>query len=283
MPASSTTTVVPGRSWNSGSGGRSGRCHSWSSLATVSERIPVSRSSTRAAFAVGATPNTARPCSCRSATAAASMRVLPAPAGPTTRTRRSSPATEAAASACSTSSPSPFTVVDGAGGSVWASIAQVMMCSSSASTASEVKRGAVGSIHSERPSDARRVVVVGWVEIDTVFEHPVGGALDGVEPAASRHLRHGTLHVTDRLQHVGPTPRRVLRRHRRHDLANRQRHGRRRVCGPRLDLGDELVDGPAGVGCFAPPPCRQIGGTVTGLAATGVRGRFSGHRRAFPP
>ena len=42
----------------SGSGGRSGRCHSWSSLATVSARIPVSRSSTRAAFAVGATPNT---------------------------------------------------------------------------------------------------------------------------------------------------------------------------------------------------------------------------------
>ena len=53
-------------------------------------------------------PEHGAPCSWRSATAAASMRVLPAPAGPTTRTRRSSPATEAAASACSTSSPSPF-------------------------------------------------------------------------------------------------------------------------------------------------------------------------------
>ena len=41
----------------------------------------------------------------RSSPAAASMRVLPAPAGPTTSTRRSSPATEAAASACITSRP----------------------------------------------------------------------------------------------------------------------------------------------------------------------------------
>ena len=29
-------------------------------------------------------------------------------------------------------------------------------------------------------------------------------------PAVSRHLRHGTLHVTDRLDHVGPAPRRLL-------------------------------------------------------------------------
>ena len=82
------------------------RCHSWSSLATVSARMPVSRSSVRAAFAVGATANTTRPCAWRSSAAAVSMRVLPAPAGPTTSTSRSSPATAAAASACNGSRPS---------------------------------------------------------------------------------------------------------------------------------------------------------------------------------
>ena len=45
-----------------------------------------------------------------------SMRVLPAPAGPTTNTSPSSPATAAAASACNTSSPPRSRVVDGAGG-----------------------------------------------------------------------------------------------------------------------------------------------------------------------
>ena len=62
MPASSTISVAPAGSRNSGSGGRSVRCHSWSSLATVSAGMPVSRSTVRAAFAVGATANTTRPC-----------------------------------------------------------------------------------------------------------------------------------------------------------------------------------------------------------------------------
>ena len=95
--------------------GPSGRDHSWSSLATVSAGMPVSRSRTRAALAVGATPNTSRPCPARSVTAARSIVVLPAPAGPTTTTNRSQPATAAAASACSTSSPSRVTVVEGCG------------------------------------------------------------------------------------------------------------------------------------------------------------------------
>ena len=56
IPASSTMSVAPAGSWNSARGGRSVRCHSWSSLATVSDRIPVSRSRVRAALAVGATP-----------------------------------------------------------------------------------------------------------------------------------------------------------------------------------------------------------------------------------
>ena len=97
--------------------------------------MPVSDSRTRAAFAVGATPNTTRPWWLRSSTAAASIVVLPAPAGPTTNTNRSDPATAAAASACITSSRPVFTPVDGAGGSSCASIAQQMMCSSWANTA----------------------------------------------------------------------------------------------------------------------------------------------------
>ena len=48
--------------------------------------MPVSVSRTRAALAVGATPNTGRPWRARSVTAACSMVVLPAPAGPTTST-----------------------------------------------------------------------------------------------------------------------------------------------------------------------------------------------------
>ena len=61
IPASSTISVAPGGSWYSGCGGRSVRWCSWSSLATVSARMPVSRSTVRAALAVGATANTTRP------------------------------------------------------------------------------------------------------------------------------------------------------------------------------------------------------------------------------
>ncbi len=89
MPASSTITVAPAGSRHGCSGGRSVRRHSCNSFATVSDAIWVSDSRTRAAFAVGATPNTTRPCAARSSTAAASIVVLPAPAGPTTSTNRS--------------------------------------------------------------------------------------------------------------------------------------------------------------------------------------------------
>ena len=102
----------------------------------------------------------------RSSAAAVSMRVLPAPAGPTTSTSRSSPATAAAASACNGSRPSRSTVVDGAGGSAWAAIAHVRIASSWARTGSDVNRGAVGSIHTDRPSEPRRVRVAGRVEVD---------------------------------------------------------------------------------------------------------------------
>ena len=122
----------------------------------MSLSIPVSRSRTRAALAVGATPNTGRSHAAKSSTARCRVVVLPVPAGPTTTTRRSVPATAAAASACSTSSPSRSTVVDGAGSSAWASIAQASTRSSSARIVSLVMCGAVGSNQIERPSDTRR-------------------------------------------------------------------------------------------------------------------------------
>ena len=77
----------------------------------MSAGMPVSRSTVRAALAVGATANTALPWACRSSAVAVSMRVLPAPAGPTTSTSRSRPATAAAAAACNGSRPSRSIVV----------------------------------------------------------------------------------------------------------------------------------------------------------------------------
>ena len=106
--------------------------------------------------AVGANPNTGRPCAARSVTAAWSMVVLPAPAGPTTGVSRSLPATVAAASACITSNPPMPMVVDGLGGSSWLSIAHDNACSSWANTSSLVTCRADGAIHTDRPSDARR-------------------------------------------------------------------------------------------------------------------------------
>jgi len=73
---------------------RSGRSHfapgwrplvcSWTSLCNVSASVAAPVSSCRAAVADGPTPNTAMPLVRHASTAAASMRVLPAPAGPTT-------------------------------------------------------------------------------------------------------------------------------------------------------------------------------------------------------
>ena len=67
-----------------------------------------------------------------------------------------------------------------------------------------------GRFDPHRPAIRRPPLrVARWVEVDQVLEHPVGGSFDGVEPAASRHLRHGSLHVADRLDHVGTAPRRA--------------------------------------------------------------------------
>ena len=63
--------------------------------------------------------------------------------------------------------------------------------------------------------------VAWWVEVDELGEHVVGGTFERGGPAASRHLRHGTLQVADRLQYVGPCPRRPLLRH-----GSRSRPGR---------------------------------------------------------
>ncbi len=144
------------RAGRPGRAGRSSRRHSWSSLATVSVGIRVSASRTRAALAVGATPNAGRPWRSRSSTAAASIRVLPAPAGPTTTVSRSWPATDAAAAACIGSRPPLRTVADGDGASTWARAAQERTASSWTRMLSVVKCAAVGSMRTDRPSEARR-------------------------------------------------------------------------------------------------------------------------------
>ena len=104
------------------------------------------------------------------------------------------------------------------------------------------------------------------IEIDEVLEHQVGGPFDALEPTLSRHLRHGTLAVADRLDHVGPTPRRPLRRHRLDDIGDGQHISRDTLQGCPLDRLVELVDCPADFRRLGLPPCHQIGGTVTGLA-----------------
>ena len=116
---------------------------------------------------------------------------------------------------------------------------------------------------------------VGRVQVDATFEHLVGATLDCRCPAVSRHLRHGTLQVTDRLHDVGAAPRRVLQRHRLNNLGDRQRLCRGTVGGGPLDALDETIDGPADLGRLALPPCRQIGDTEPGLAAPGVGRGFT--------
>ena len=120
------------------------------------------------------------------------------------------PATAAAASACSGSSPRASTVVDGAGGSACAAIAQVMIASSWARTCSDVRLAAVGSIHTERPSDARRAPCPGGSRSTSPAEQPVGGSFEDLGPPLSGSLGHRWLGVADRLQHVGSAPRRAL-------------------------------------------------------------------------
>ena len=96
----------------------------------------------------------------------------------------------------------------------------------------------------------------------------------------SRLLRHGTLHVADRLQHIGPGPRRPLIRHPTDDVGDEQRLRRGPVGGGFVDAGVEEVDRPAGVGGFGPPPCRQIDGTVARTCRTVCRPMLHGSSAA---
>ena len=217
-------TVAPRASWYSGSGSRSARVCSHRSLATVSQRIRVSRSRTRAAFAVGATPSTGRSWVWRSATARSSIVVLPAPAGPTTTTRRSWPAIARAASVWHTSNPATFTVVDGVGEPSWASVAHTTIRSSSVRICSVVRCGASGSTHTDRPSPRPRRCRCGGVgvEVDAVFEDPVAGPFQRLRPTLSRHLRHGRDEIADRAHHLRPGPRRPCGRQHIHHLLHRR-------------------------------------------------------------
>ena len=108
--------------------------------------------------------------------------------------------------------------------------------------------------------------VAWWVEVDEVLDDTVSGPLDGVEPAASRQLRHGLLPVADRLDHIGTAPRRPLRRDRLHDVGDRQPVNDPPIAGGLRDGLVELLDRRARPGGLGLPACRQIGDTVTGLA-----------------
>ena len=125
--------------------------------------------------------------------------------------------------------------------------------------------------------------VAGRVQIDQLSENVIRRPLQRCRPAVSRLVRHGTLHIADRLQHIGPGPRRPLIRHPSDDVGDEQRLRRDLVGGSVVDAGVEEVDRPAGVAGFGPPPRRQIGSTVPGLAGPCVGGCFTGHGGAFPP
>ena len=125
--------------------------------------------------------------------------------------------------------------------SAWAAIAHVTIASSWASTGSDVNRGAVGSIHTDRPSELRRDVSPGGSRSTSWLRTWSVARFEGDRPAVSRLLRHGSLQVADRLQHVSPRPRGPLLGHRVDDVRNedhlgRSRRGRRpRRCWRRAD------------------------------------------------
>jgi hypothetical protein len=95
------------------------------------------------------------------------------------------------------------------------------------------------------------------IQVDAALQHLVGATLDRRCPTLSGHLRHGTVQVTDRLNHVGPTPRRVLRRHRFDDVGDRWRVRRGTVGGGPPDVLDEPFDGPAD------SPCQRVARSAT--------------------
>ena len=99
----------------------------------------------------------------------------------------------------------------------------------------------------------------GRVKVDQRAEHPVSRPLQRLGPAVTRRLRHGTLPITDRLQHIGPRPRRPLLRHRLDHLRHRHDARWQRLRRGLVDGGGEQVGAPADGGGLGLPPCRQIG------------------------
>ena len=152
----------------------------------MSQRICVSRSKTRAAFAVGATPITGRSWVWRSATARSSIDVLPAPAGPTTTTRRSWPAIARAASVWHTSNPTTFTVVDGVGvGELGVGRPHHDPFLLGEDLFGGEVRGERIDPHRPAITPPRRRGGGVRVEVDAVFEDLVAGPLQRLRPAVS--------------------------------------------------------------------------------------------------
>ena len=211
IPASSTTTVAPAGSRYVGSGGRSVRCHSWSSLATVSVGHPC--------LAFEDTGGLGRRCDTEhdSAVAVRGRRrrrrasvSCPRRPGRPRASSRSSPATDAAAAACIGSRPPVRTVVRRcrvvelgersprrATASSWARIASVVKCA------------AVGSIRTDRPSEARRETGVSGSR--STRPAVIWSVARSSQSAQSTPATAGdrSLQVAQRLQHVGAAPRRA--------------------------------------------------------------------------
>ena len=155
------------------------------------------------------------------------------------------------------------------------SIAQVMMCSSSASTASDVNRGAVGSVHKDRPSEFRRCVALGGSR--STQRSSIRSAACSIAAAQ----RCPDICDTGRCRsQIARTTSARPHDERSADIASTtsrdgQRVGRGTVAGGAFDLLDELFDGPADLCRLALPSCRQIGDTEPGLAAPGVGRGFT--------
>ena len=160
------------------------------------------------------------------------------------------------------------------------------MCSSWARTSSAVKRGAVGSIHTDRTiRDPPQNSLVGGVQVDATLNDPRRGMLHRLQPPSAGHVGERALQITDRLHHISPCPHRAVGGEPFDDVGEDQ--PRSRIPGDGLagvvDLHRQLGRRPPEGGGFGVPAGGEVGGAMTGLAATRVGGCFTSQRSPFPP
>ena len=203
----------------------------------------------------------------RSPTAAWSMVVLPAPAGPTTSTSRSWPATAAAASACITSNPSPS--IGGRWGG-WVVLGVDRPGEDVFFFGEDLVAGVVAGdgFDPHRPTIGASPPAVGSVgSRSTQCSRTVSTARSTRRgPAGPVEAGLWSGGVADRLHHVEAMPRRPpLATPRRSPRRPRPAAGPAAVAGGCVDAGVQRCRGDADGGGFVEPPCPQIGDTVAGL------------------